>query len=261
MAEDRTYFRVHDGVDEHPKIAPLSDAAFRLLIETWAYCSRNRNDGRLTDAVWRKRGRPKTRRELEDAGLVEQHDGFVQVHDYLDWQRSAAEIDEIRAGRGAGGAYGNHIRWHVKRRINDPACEHCNPPDQPLPSPDDSSQDRSQNRSDDRSQTDRSPIANGSHRQRQRERPVVTREGGATDPNASDSPPRPPTYPDHCRRHAHIAIPGPCGDCADQRKANRAAPPRRLTVVPDPARHPCLVHAEPDVHHCRGCAADRKAAQ
>jgi hypothetical protein len=25
-------------------------------------------------------------------------------------------------------------------------------------------------------------------------------------------------------------------------------------------RWPCLVHMEPDVNHCRGCAADRKAA-
>lgn len=144
MAEDRTYFRVHDGVDEHPKIEPLSDAAFRLIVTTWAYCSRNRNDGRIADAVWRKRGKPKARQELERAGLVEQCDGHVQVHDYLDWQRSAAEIEEIKAGRGAGGAYGNHIRWHVKRRINDPGCEHCNP---------------SQDRSDNRSVSDRKTIA------------------------------------------------------------------------------------------------------
>lgn len=79
-------------------------------------------------------------------------------------------------------------------------------------------------------------------------------EGGAE----SGAPGRPPLYSDRCSRHTQLAEPPPCGACADVRKANAAQPPRRLTVVPTD-RRPCLVHAEPDVAHCRGCAADRKA--
>ena len=44
---------------------------------------------------------------------------------------------------------------------------------------------------------------------------------------------------------------------ADVRKANAARP--ALSLVSD--RRPCLIHLEPDVQHCRGCAADRKAAE
>ena len=69
MADDRTYIRVHDGLDEHPKVEPLSDGAFRLLLTCWFYCSRNRTDGQIAAAVWKKRGTAKTRRELIDAGL------------------------------------------------------------------------------------------------------------------------------------------------------------------------------------------------
>jgi hypothetical protein len=45
MRSDFYWFRVHDHVDEHPKIEPLSDGAFRLLFETWAYCRRTATTG------------------------------------------------------------------------------------------------------------------------------------------------------------------------------------------------------------------------
>jgi hypothetical protein len=251
MRDDFYWFRVHDHIVEHPKIEPLSDGAFRLLVETWAYCRRNSNDGRISDAVWQKRGKPKPRRELAAAGLVVQRDGYVQVHDYLDWQQSAAEVEEARTKKSRGGGLGNHKRWHAGRGLVDPSCGFCvAPPDDP-----DRSQDRSDMRSQDRSQNGRTRIA-----EVEGERELTTHLRGdvtRADTRATPPPSQPPTYPDHCARHAHVPLPGPCGGCADQRKANAAAPPRRLTVVHD--RRPCLVHAEPDVQHCRGCAADRKA--
>jgi hypothetical protein len=78
-------------------------------------------------------------------------------------------------------------------------------------------------------------------------------KGGSHVSNASDPP---PLYPDHCTAHAFVAVPGNCGDCADMRKALAARP--TLTLVAPTQR--CLVHMEPDVTNCRGCAADRKAA-
>ncbi|TFV90416.1 hypothetical protein [Blastococcus sp. CT_GayMR16] len=125
MADPRTYIRVHDGMDEHPKIEPLSDAAFRLLHKCWAYCSRQKTDGRLTDAAWQNRGTAKARQELVDAGLVHlpgfecphpaedcppAPGGHVQMHDYLDWQRSAAEIEELSRKRSEAGRRGGRAR-------------------------------------------------------------------------------------------------------------------------------------------------------
>lgn len=84
--------------------------------------------------------------------------------------------------------------------------------------------------------------------------PADSFKGGSYVSNASN----PPAFPDHCASHAAVAVPGKCGDCADQRKAN-ASRPRQLMLVPSSTQK-CLVHAEPDVNHCRGCAADQKAA-
>lgn len=245
MRSDFYWFRVHDHVDEHPKIEPLSDAAFRLLFETWAYCRRTRNDGRISDAVWRKRGHPRPRKELADCGLVEQHGGYVQVHDYLEWQQSAAEIDEARGKKAKASALGNHTKWHANRGQVDPACEFCGaPPDGPDPTHM-GSQMGSQMRSQERPNSLAEIEGEGEN--------LGYVERGGYVPSARDAP---PLYPDHCRQHARTAEPGPCGNCADARKANVRRP---LALVP-PDTQKCLVHAEPDVTHCRGCAADRKAA-
>jgi len=248
MRDDFYWFRVHDHIDEHPKIEPLSDPAFRLLIETWAYCRRNRNDGRIADAVWKKRGTARPRRELEQAGLVEQHQGHVQVHDYLDWQQSAEEIDAAKAKKSKAGGYGNHKKWHADRGLVDPECQHC-------PTPPDDDQDpsllRSQMRSQERSQNGRSSLAEV---EGEREVPTYVEKGGYV-PDARATPP--PRFLDRCSRHGNDPEPPPCGACADVRKANAARPP--LQLVPQAPTQRCLVHAEPDVTHCRGCAADRKA--
>lgn len=247
MRDDFYWFRVHDHIDEHPKIERLSDAAFRLIIETWAYCRRSANDGRIDDAVWRKRSKPRARRELADAGLVEHHPGFVQVHDYLDWQQSAAEIDEARAKKSKAGALGNHKKWHAERGRFDPSCEYCAPP------PDDDSdpsQMRSHLRSPERSHLDRKRIA-----EVEGERELLGYlEGGSHVPNASDSP---PPFPDHCPQHAHDPTPPPCGRCADARKAWANRPPLALV---DPNTRRCLVHDETYTTVCRGCRADALAA-
>lgn len=73
---------------------------------------------------------------------------------------------------------------------------------------------------------------------------------------ARSGAPRPPLYSDRCKRHGDVAEPGPCGDCADVRKANQQRP--ALELVRETKR--CLVHDETYTNVCRGCEADRKAA-
>jgi hypothetical protein len=121
--DSRTYIRVHDGMDEHPKIEGLSDAAFRTFFRGLFYSSRQRTDGLLTDAAWRNRGSARSRRELVDAGLAHPPGyecphpecptpprGHVQLHDYLDWQRSAAEIAALTQKRSESGRKGGKAR-------------------------------------------------------------------------------------------------------------------------------------------------------
>jgi hypothetical protein len=149
MVDDRTYIKVHDGIEDHPKIIVLSDKAFRVLVTTWAWSSRHTTDGFIPDAVWNKRANPKVRKEL-DGGLVHRPghgcpkcppvpDGHVRMHDYLEHQRSAEKIDELKEQKKRAGRLGNHKRWHVEQGVTDPSCEFCAIAD--------GSQDRSQVRS------------------------------------------------------------------------------------------------------------------
>lgn len=216
MADDRTYIRVHDGMDDHPKIVGLSDGAFRLLMRAWSYCSRQLTDGRLPEAAWKDRGSAKSRRELVDAGLAHlpgfacDHSGcptppprHVQMHDYLEHQRSAAEVAELKRRRAEAGRKGGKSRANAQASAK-----------QVL------EQNGSKTEASTETETDTY------------KRPSV--QGGSL--VSSDALSAPPLYPDHCRKHGFIATPGKCGDCADQRKANAVngepLPDYRLRVVP-----------------------------
>jgi hypothetical protein len=95
MGKDpRTYIKLHDGMPENHKVVGLSDAAFRLYIEALCWCGRNRSDGKIPDAALRRLGSAKAQREIDTAGLIHarEHGGW-EVHDYLEHQRSKAEIE------------------------------------------------------------------------------------------------------------------------------------------------------------------------
>lgn len=254
MADDRTYIRVHDGLDEHPKVEPLSDGAFRLLLRCWFYCSRNRTDGRIADAIWRKRGTPKARRELLEAGLAEQRDGHIEMHDYLEHQRSAEEIRLLQEVRGDNGAFGAHVRWHVVKRKPKQGCEHCFPDGdaggEPMANPIASAMANGW-------PCDGKPMAS-TEAEAEAEGKNLSKGGSHVSSGPGND--APPLYPDHCRKHARVGTPGNCGDCKDQREANKVLGLRHLSAVPFEPTQACLVHAEPDVRYCRGCAADSKAA-
>jgi general stress protein YciG len=236
VADDRTYIRVHDGMDDHPKIVGLSDGAFRLLMRSWSYCSRQLTDGRLPDAAWRDRGSAKARRELIDAGLAHlpghacHHPEcpppppkHVQMHDYLEHQRSAAEVAELKRKRAEAGSKGGKSRASAQANAK-----------QVL------EQTASKTQASTETETDtylKTSVQGGSH---------VSRADAT-----------PPLYANRCKRHGHVLDPGPCGSCADVRQANAARP---LTLVPSPLRR-CIVHDTSFERVCTGCEADRKAAE
>ncbi|WP_242884031.1 hypothetical protein [Actinomadura litoris] len=127
MTDVRTFIKVHDGMPDHPKIYGLSDRAFRLLVTWWCWCSRHLTDGHIPAATWRKCGTARARAELLAAGLAQEGPDGVWMHDYLEHQRSAAEVEQIRTAHGEGGSLGNHVRWHVRRGVRRANCSHCNP--------------------------------------------------------------------------------------------------------------------------------------
>lgn len=100
------YIRVDVLLPEHPKVEGLSDKAFRALIELWCYCGRQHTDGIVTDRQW-KAVNARARAELEAAGLARPMDmGGAVMHEYTEYQRSRAQIDELSAKRAEAGRKG-----------------------------------------------------------------------------------------------------------------------------------------------------------
>lgn len=123
--DPRPTIRLDHGMPENPKIVGLTDAAFRLYVESLCWCSRQESDGRIPAAAMARLGRPRTVVELVKAGLVSDQVGSYSIHDYLAHQRSAAEIASFRQGKRLSGRKGAHKRWHVPRRQVVEDCEWC----------------------------------------------------------------------------------------------------------------------------------------
>lgn len=124
--DHRIFIRVDQGYDEHPKVMPLSDAAFRAHVEAMCWASRNeRQNGLIPEQVARKKWKARVIAELVASRLFDEREGGYEVHDYLDFNRSADEIQAFRDARGDAGTLGNHKRWHVARRKWDKDCQHC----------------------------------------------------------------------------------------------------------------------------------------
>jgi hypothetical protein len=105
------WIRLHNEFVRHPKVADLTDAAFRLHIVGMSYASAFLTDGWVPDILVGRSLRAVA--ELVDAGLWEHHPdsiGYV-IHDYLVWQESRAEVEARRKQRSEAGRRGAAKRW------------------------------------------------------------------------------------------------------------------------------------------------------
>lgn len=91
----------------HPKVAPLSDAAFRLHLHALAHCAEHETDGfvgeRVLDGLSKHRGKIKLVTELMGAKtrpdgnpLWKPVAGGWIIHDYLQWNESHEDLDAKR---------------------------------------------------------------------------------------------------------------------------------------------------------------------
>ena len=94
------YLNLDDNFADHPKVDALSDGAFRLHVAGLVYCARHTTDGvipahrvaRLTRTY-----KPQHLTELLRCAMWLKHPEGYEVHDYLDWNKSAAWWDERHA--------------------------------------------------------------------------------------------------------------------------------------------------------------------
>lgn len=106
-SDQRTYIKVHDGILDHPKVVGLSYAGIVTYLAALTYCSRYLTDGFLPAAAVKKFGTPRAAfAEVVSAGLVEPLGDDWEVHDYLEHQRSADEVADLRKKRQEAGSRG-----------------------------------------------------------------------------------------------------------------------------------------------------------
>ena len=95
-----TWVKVDDLITEHEKCVGLSSDAWCLWLHGLTYCSRNLTDGRIPKAMLgRLTALSKPERaagELVEAGLWLERARWFEVHDYLEHQRSKAQVEADR---------------------------------------------------------------------------------------------------------------------------------------------------------------------
>jgi hypothetical protein len=121
---EMTWLKLDDQFHRHEKIAPLSDRAFRLHVTVLLECSAKLTDGKLPERLLQflpraPRGKTLSRvvDELLGSGVWERIGTDIVVHDFLDWNPSAAKVSELREKRSAAGRSGGK-RSASKRQAN-----------------------------------------------------------------------------------------------------------------------------------------------
>jgi hypothetical protein len=108
MAKDsRLYAKFDIGMDEHPKIMLLSDAAFRALFESTLYARRQLTDGFLDERVVMRKWGAEVATELSSNNPERPSwvrvDGGWMIHDFGEHQTTTLDIEAKReAGRKGG---------------------------------------------------------------------------------------------------------------------------------------------------------------
>lgn len=92
-----SWAKLDDAFADHPKVVGLSDAAFRLHVTAILYAARYETDGEIPGgALDRMGGSPGCAAELADAGLWDITPGGYAIHDYLKYNPSREQRDELR---------------------------------------------------------------------------------------------------------------------------------------------------------------------
>ncbi len=122
-----SWFKVDDRLWGHPKWLATPLRARGLWVTAGSWCSSQGQDGEVPRHVLTTLGgTTRDAAALVSSGLWFATDTGWAFHDWDEFQPDAASQRAKRNAESAGGAEGNHIRWHVNRRINVPDCEFCN---------------------------------------------------------------------------------------------------------------------------------------
>lgn len=116
---DRPYITIQEDLPDHPKITAVGNFGFLLYITSICYANRHLTNGVIpTAALYRLLGPPEDGSDwadhalaLEREGLWEKTETGWQIHDFLDWNRSAEERRLLSDKRAEAGRRGAAHRW------------------------------------------------------------------------------------------------------------------------------------------------------
>lgn len=120
------YGLVDDKLHSSIKWRMATKGGRALWITALSWCMDQLTDGHVPKGMLRMLdGSPADARSLVTVGLWEPAESGWQFHDWQDYQPDAASIRAKREKESDGGREGNHVRWHVKRKLHVPECEFC----------------------------------------------------------------------------------------------------------------------------------------
>lgn len=105
--DSRLYGRFTLDFADSPKIAPLSDAAFRALVEMTLHSRRMLDDGfvdmRIAHRKWKKRAIDELLSNDVTNPSLSVVDGGYRIHDFAEHQQTRADIEKKRTAGSKGG--------------------------------------------------------------------------------------------------------------------------------------------------------------
>jgi hypothetical protein len=100
------WLRLDDAMLIHPKIIGLTDGAFALHVRGMLHSALYLTDGFVPKEIASRYGKTRALRELVYARLWHLDGAGYRIHDFLDYNRTRAEILEIRKKRAEAGREG-----------------------------------------------------------------------------------------------------------------------------------------------------------
>jgi hypothetical protein len=105
--DSRLYGRFTLDFADSPKIAPLSDSAFRALVEMTLHSRRMLDDGFVDERIVARKWKPRAITELLSNDPVNPSlrvvDGGYRIHDFDEHQQTRADIEKKRTAGSKGG--------------------------------------------------------------------------------------------------------------------------------------------------------------
>ncbi|MCI3246488.1 hypothetical protein [Streptomyces spinosisporus] len=101
------WFALDDGFDTHPKVRKAGNAAVGLFVRLGVHATKHLTEGHLDGAIVRDYGTDATVRKLIAVGMLHEYghrcprcpqpaEGGYFIHDYLDYNKSRAQIEAAR---------------------------------------------------------------------------------------------------------------------------------------------------------------------